>query len=230
MKKKKLIGLLLVCVVVIVVGIMQFRSSSIQDKTSKPVKNQTENKINTNAKSLVVYFSVPETDNPNNMTRDEDNSTVVVDGKVLGNTEYLATLISEKTKSDLFRLEPKKAYPTNHQELLQRAKDEMENDERVELKENIDLTNYDIIYLGYPIWNADLPPVIQTFLENNDFSNKTVIPFCSHGGSGLSRTPEAIKEKLKDSKVITNGFEIYRSDIEEASDELDAWLKELNKE
>ena len=230
MKKKKLMGLLLVCVVVIVVGIMQFRSSNIQDKVSRPVKNQTENKINTNAKSLVVYFSVPETDNPNNMTRDEDNSTVVVDGKVLGNTEYLATLISEKTKSDLFRLEPKKAYPTNHQELLQRAKDEMENDERVELKENIDLTNYDVIYLGYPIWNADLPPVIQTFLENNDFSNKTVIPFCSHGGSGLSKTPETIKEKLKDSKVITNGFEIYRSDIEEASDELDAWLKELNKE
>lgn len=230
MKKKKLIGLLLVCVVVIVVGIIQFRLSNTQDKVSKPVKNQTENKINTNAKSLVVYFSVPETDNPNNMTRDEDNSTVVVDGKVLGNTEYLATLISEKTKSDLFRLEPKKAYPTNHQELLQRAKDEMENDERVELKENIDLTNYDVIYLGYPIWNADLPPVIQTFLENNDFSNKTVIPFCSHGGSGLSRTPETIKEKLKDSKVITNGFEIYRSDIEEASDELDAWLKELNKE
>lgn len=182
MKKKKLIGLLLICIVVIVVGIMQFRSSNTQDKTSKPVKNQTENKINTNAKSLVVYFSVPETDNPNNMTRDEDNSTVVVDGKVLGNTEYLATLISEKTKSDLFRLEPKIAYPTNHQELLQRAKDEMENDERVELKENIDLTNYEVIYLGYPIWNADLPPIIQTFLENNDFSNKTIIPFCSHGG------------------------------------------------
>lgn len=230
MKKKKLMGLLLVCVVVIFVGIMQFRLSNIQDKTSKPVKNQTENKINTNAKSLVVYFSVPETDNPTNMTRDEDNSTVVVDGKVLGNTEYLATLISEKTKSDLFRLEPKKAYPTNHQELLQRAKDEMENDERVELKENIDLTNYEVIYIGYPIWNANLPPVIQTFLENNDFSNKTIIPFCSHGGSGLSRTPETIKEKLKDSQVITNGFEIYRSDIEEASDELDAWLKELNKE
>lgn len=228
MKKKKLIGLLLVCVVVIVAGIMQFRSSSTQNKVSKPVKNQTENKINTNVKSLVVYFSVPETDNPNNMTRDEDNSTVVVDGKVLGNTEYLAALISEKTTSDLFRLEPKKAYPTNHQELLQRAQDEMENDERVELKENIDLTNYEVIYIGYPIWNADLPPIIQTFLENNDFSNKTIIPFCSHGGSGLSGTPETIKEKLKDSKVITNGFEIYRSDIEDASNELDGWLKELN--
>lgn len=180
MKKKKLIGLLLVCVV-IVVGIIQFRSSNTQDKTSKPVKNQTENKINANAKSLVVYFSVPETDNPNNMTRDEDNSTIVVDGKVLGNTEYLATLISEKTKSDLFRLEPKNAYPTNHQELLQRAQDEMENDERPELKENIDLTNYEVIYIGYPIWNADLPPVIHTFLENNDFQIKQLFHFVVMG-------------------------------------------------
>ena len=162
-----------------------------------------------------------------NMTRDEDNSVVVVDGKVLGNTEYVASLISENIDSDLFRLEPEITYPTNHQDLLARAREEMENNERPKLKEEIDITDYDIIFIGYPIWNADLPPIINTFLENNDFSGKTVIPFCTHGGSGLSATPTTIKNKLDGANVITNGFELYRSNMDVAPTEVSNWLKEL---
>ena len=225
MNKKTTIGSLLVIVLVIIIGVVYFISSNKED--NKTLENQTQNKIDKNSKSLVVYFSVPETDNPNNMTRDEDNSVVVVDGKVLGNTEYVANLISEKTNSDLFRLEPKDAYPTDHQQLLARARKEMQNNERPALKKEIDISTYDTIFIGYPIWNADLPPIINTFLENNDFSGKTVVPFCTHGGSGLSGTPQTIKTVLKEAKVITNGFEIYRLNMEEASNEVDTWLKEL---
>ena len=225
MNKKTIIGSLVVIVLVIIIGVVYFTSSNKED--NKTLENQTQNKIDKNSKSLVVYFSVPETDNPNNMTRDEDNSVVVVDGKVLGNTEYVASLISEKTNSDLFRLEPKDAYPTDHQQLLARARKEMQNNERPALKEKIDISTYDTIFIGYPIWNADLPPIINTFLENNDFSGKTVVPFCTHGGSGLSGTPQTIKTELKEAKVITNGFEIYRLNMEEAPSEVDTWLKEL---
>ena len=225
MNKKTIIGSLVVIVLVIIIGVVYFISSNKED--NKTLENQTQNKIDKNSKSLVVYFSVPETDNPNNMTRDEDNSVVVVDGKVLGNTEYVANLISEKTNSDLFRLEPKDAYPTDHQQLLARARKEMQNNERPALKKEIDISTYDTIFIGYPIWNADLPPIINTFLENNDFSGKTVVPFCTHGGSGLSGTPQTIKTELKEAKVITNGFEIYRLNMEEASNEVDTWLKEL---
>ena len=228
MNKKTVIGVLVAIVLVVIIGVVYFTSSNEKSgENNKILENQTPNKVDKNSKSLVVYFSVPETDNPNNMTRDEDNSVVVVDGKVLGNTEYVASLISKKTNSDLFRLEPKDAYPTDHQQLLARAREEMQNDVRPELKEKIDISDYDTIFVGYPIWNADLPPVINTFLENNDFSGKTVVPFCTHGGSGLSGTPQTIKNKLSGANVITNGFDIYRTDMESAPDEVDNWLKEL---
>lgn len=204
------------CVVVAIVAVVYFLSSSTSSGENRILENQTPNIIKEDSRSLVVYFSVPETDDPNNMTRDEENSTVVIDGKMLGNTEYVATLISERTNSDLFRLEPVEAYPTNHQDLLRRAQEEMQNDVKPELKENIDISNYDVIFIGYPIWNADLPPIINTFLENNDISGKTVIPFCTHGGSGLSRTPQTIKNKLNNATVITNGFEIYRTNMEDS--------------
>ena len=215
------------CVVVAIVAVVYFLSSSTSSGENRILENQTPNIIKEDSRSLVVYFSVPETDDPNNMTRDEENSTVVIDGKVLGNTEYVATLISERTNSDLFRLEPVEAYPTNHQDLLRRAQEEMQNDVKPELKENIDISNYDVIFIGYPIWNADLPPIINTFLENNDFSGKTVIPFCTHGGSVLSRTPQTIKNKLNNATVITNGFEIYRTNMEDSPSEIEAWLNEV---
>ena len=215
------------CVVVAIVAVVYFLSSSTSSGENRILENQTPNIIKEDSRSLVVYFSVPETDDPNNMTRDEENSTVVIDGKMLGNTEYVATLISERTNSDLFRLEPVEAYPTNHQDLLRRAQEEMQNDVKPELKENIDVSNYDVIFIGYPIWNADLPPIINTFLENNDFSGKTVIPFCTHGGSVLSRTPQTIKNKLNNATVITNGFEIYRTNMEDSPSEIEAWLNEV---
>ncbi len=74
--------------------------------------------VQKNSKILVVYFSMPETDKPDNMSTEEANSTVVIDGKVLGNTQYVAALIQENTNGDIFRIEPKTAYPTDHRMFL----------------------------------------------------------------------------------------------------------------
>jgi len=231
MNKKSIIGIVAIVLVMAIVGVIYFNSSNNNSGGSsnynKELENQTPNKVEGTSKSLVVYFSVPETDNAENMTRDEDNSVTVVDGKVLGNTEYVANLISEKTNSDLFRLEPVDAYPTNHQALLKRAAEEMESNARPEIKDQINISDYDTIFIGYPIWNADLPPIIYTFLENNDFNGKTIIPFCTHGGSGLSGTPTTIKNKLSDATVITNGFELSRSNMESADSKVTSWLEEI---
>lgn len=179
--------------------------------------DQVVNSIDENSKILVTYFSVPETDEADNMTSDEDNSTVVIDDEVLGNTQYVATLIKTQTNSDIVRLEPQAPYPTNHDDLLERASEEMNSDKTVELATTIDnFDNYDIIFVGYPIWNADIPPVIDTFLESYDFNNKTVIPFSTHGGSGLAGTPETIANKLTNANVITNAFTLSRNNMENA--------------
>lgn len=75
---------------------------------------------------MVVYFSVPETDDPENMTQEEENSAVVIDGEVLGNTQYVAQTIQERVGGDIFRIEPDKAYPTDHEELVDLASKEQE--------------------------------------------------------------------------------------------------------
>ena len=226
MNQKTIFGIVITCIVIVIIGgvYLAFSNSSGENWT---LDSQTPNQVDGSAKSIVIYFSVPETDSPNNMTQDEENSTVVVDGEVLGNTEYVARLIREKTESDIFRLEPADAYPTNHDQLLRRAQEEMQNDERPALKEDIDISSYDTIYIGYPIWNADLPPIIHTFLESHDFDGKTIVPFCTHGGSGLSGTTNTLAELLDGATVIRNGFELYRSNMEDAPDAVDTWLSEI---
>lgn len=246
MNKKTVIGVILAIIIVaLIIGVYFFSNNNHENTTDRVANsiinsstnseedtNLTENnqtETSTNSRVLITYFSVPETTDPNNMTRDEDNSTVVVDGEVLGNTQYVANLIAEKTGGEIFRLEPVDAYPTNHEDLLTRAAEEMDNDARLEIKDALEnLDNYDMIFIGYPIWNSDLPPIINTFLEQYDFEGKTVIPFCTHGGSGLSGTPNTIARKLSNSTVITNGFSLSRTRMETAPTEVDNWLKEIN--
>lgn len=181
-------------------------------------------------KSLVVYFSVPETDDPNKkMTTEEENSAIVIDGKVLGNTQYAAMLISEYTGADIYRIEPKTPYTTNHSDLVALAKDEQNKNVRPEIKNKIsNFDDFDIIYVGYPIWWSDMPQILYTFFELYDFNGKTVIPFSTHGGSGLAGTVSTIKNKLTGANVESNAFTMSRNNMEQAPEEIESWLKEIN--
>ncbi len=179
-------------------------------------------------KPLIVYFSMPETDNPQNMTREEENSTVVIDGKVLGNTQYVAQLIQEMTDGDIFRILPQKPYPTDHRTLVDLAKEEQEQDARPAIAGKLEaLEAYDTIFIGYPNWWGDMPMILYTFLEQYDFSGKTLIPFCTHGGSGFSRTIQTIQDKQPDATVIRNGYSLSRSRMERAPSGVAEWLKEI---
>lgn len=241
MNKKVLVGVIAV-VLVLVVGIGSYFLLNGSSESNAPTKAKVpteEIKVgedhketnNDGKKSLVVYFSVPETDDPNKkMTTEEENSAIVVDGKVLGNTEYAAMLISENTKADLYRIEPKTPYTTNHADLVDQAKEEQNKDVRPEIKNKIsNFDEYDIIYLGYPIWWSDMPQILYTFLEIYDFSGKTVIPFSTHGGSGLSGTVSTIKNKLSKAEVKSNAFTMSRDDMEQAPEEIKSWLKEIGR-
>ena len=91
-------------------------------------------------------------------------------------------------------------------------------------------SDYDTIFLGYPIWWGDMPMAVYTFLEQEDFSNKTVIPFCTHEGSGLGGTEKFISDKTK-AKVL-DGLAIRGSvaqnDAEKTKSEVENWLSNLN--
>jgi len=177
---------------------------------------------------LVVYFSMPETDNPNNMTRDEDNSVVVINGKVLGNTQYVAQLIQQMTGGDMFRIEPLKPYPKDHRTLVEQAKEEQKRKERPALAGKIEnLAAYDTIFIGYPNWWADMPMIVYTFLENYDLSGKTVIPFNTHGGSGFSNTISTIGTLQPKANVLRDGFTVSRSSVDRAEPDVAQWLTQL---
>lgn len=209
---------------------MRFRSGASESDVTEWVKtlelpspSETANETN----SLVVYFSQPETDKPDNMTQEEDNSTVVIDGKVLGNTQYMAQVIAENTNSDIFRIEPSIPYPTDHTTLVNQASEEKQDKARPAIKNEIEnLDKYDTIYIGYPNWWGDMPMILYTFFESYDFSGKTIITFNTHGGSGFSNTVSTIRSLEPDATVV-EGLSISRNHIQDAKDEIVEWVNGL---
>ena len=162
------------------------------------------------------------------MTTDEDNSVVVIDGKVLGNTQYIAQLIAENTGADIFEIEPKEPYTTDHDALVDLADKEKKENARPALKyEVVNLDDYDTVFVGYPTWWADMPMILYTFLESHDLADKTVIPFNTHGGSGFAGTIDSIKEIQVNANVLDNGFSVSRDDAENSKEDVIKWLKEL---
>ena len=86
---------------------------------------------------------------------------------------------------------------------------------------------YDTILLGYPNWWGDMPMPLYTFLEENDFAGKTIIPFTVHGGSGFSDTVDTIAQLQPDTQVSSDGLSISRNDVADAADEITSWAEGL---
>ena len=124
-----------------------------EENTETTLSNETEDSenmdANSTAKSLVVYFSMPETTEPENMSREEELSTVIIDGEVLGNTQYVAYIIAENTGADIFRIEPVTPYPLDHSELEDIAQKEQSENFRPEIAGTVEnIEQYDIIFFG----------------------------------------------------------------------------------
>ncbi len=181
-----------------------------------PVENTTSN----NQKVLIAFFS----------RADENYSVGTVE---VGNTEIMAGFIKDYLgeKADTFKIDPVKAYPTNYKECTEVATQEKNSNARPEFKnpESLDLSKYDTILLGYPIWWGDVPMIINTFLEKYDFTGKTIIPFNTHEGSGESGTFNSIKNKMTSSTVNTNGLTIRGTEARKESSRstVENWLKGL---
>ena len=167
------------------------------------------------SKSLVIYFS-----------RADENYGV---GNITeGNTAILAKMIAQKTGSDIFEIVPEKAYPKDYRECTNVAKDEQRKNARPAYKGDIDTSSYDTIYIGYPIWWGDLPMVCYTFLEKHKLDGKTIIPFCTHEGSGLSGTDSNIKKLYKNvtmKKALVMTGRTAQNNRKEAEKQVDEWLK-----
>lgn len=181
------------------------------------------------ARTLVVYFSVPETDDPGGMTQDEENSTHVVDGTVYGNTQYVAMLMAERLGADQFRIETAEELPLDHDTLIDRAVGWQDAGTRPELKALIEnLDEYNTVIVGYPIWEYDMPMPLYTFFEQHDFSGKNVYVYTTHDVSGLSGTLETVTDLLAGATVSQNAFDISRNDMDDSETRVNEWLDTID--
>lgn len=130
-----------------------------------------------------------------------------------GNTKSVAKKIQEITGGDLFKIEPLKPYPNNYNDIVNQAKLEKLENFSPELVENGNISEYDIIYIGTPVWWYTFASPIRTFLKENDFSGKIIMPFCTHGGGGASSTYTDM-EKLCPSANIKSGHTLYENNID----------------
>lgn len=173
--------------------------------------------------ALSHYESIGDADNYDDV--DAVSSASIVQP---GNTAKMAEWIREYVGGDLFSIVVTDLYPDNYDECLDRAADEKAENARPELASHVDnMDDYDVVFLGFPNWWYTAPMAVFSFLEEYDFSGKTVIPFCAHGTGGVAASIRDIKAALPDSTEILDYIGVYRVDINSAEPDIDEWLAKL---
>lgn len=141
-----------------------------------------------------------------------------------GNTESVAKEIQAQTGADIFRIVPAEPYTDDYDTLLDIAQEEQAADARPEIADTVeDFQQYDVVYLGYPNWWGDMPMILYTFLDEYDFSGKTIAPFVTSGGSGFSGTIGTI-ESMEPDAAVTEGLSLGSSEAAEPADAVSSWL------
>lgn len=168
-------------------------------------------------RALVVYFS-----------RADEN--YVVGNVEKGNTRILAEMIAEATGADTFEIKPAKPYPKEYTPATEVAKQEKNDNARPEIVGTMpDVSGYDVVFVGYPIWWGDLPMPCYTFFDKVKLEGKTIAPFCTHEGSGLSGTDSNIANatKAKVTEALVMKGSVAQNSRDEAKKEVTDWLKKL---
>jgi flavodoxin len=195
-----------------------YRNRSGVCSTSWRMKQMKGKKMNgNNSTCLIAYFSR----SGNNYV----NGTIV--NLPVGNTEVVAKMIQEMTEGDLFHIQAVNAYPEDYTETTEVAQQELRTNARPKLRSHLESTaSYDVIFLGHPNWWGTMPMPVFTFLEEYDLSGKTIVPFCTHEGSGLGRSVTDIKKTCPHSTVL-DGLAIRGGDVRNAQDAVAGWLRDI---
>lgn len=179
---------------------------------------------------LIAYFSrVGNTDFPDDIDAVTSASLLKDDGKLYGNTQYVATMIQQHTGGDLFLIQTEDKYPSVYEQIDAQGGEEHRNGVRPKLEGHVDnMDDYSVIFLGYPIWYYDLPMAVYSFLEEYDLSGKTVIPFVTSGASGFGGTLSTIQELQPNADVRTGGFDVKHSSVAEVTQEdVSKWIESM---
>lgn len=183
-------------------GIMQninYERSGNKEETPEIVDASSEK----GSESLVVYFSRS------------------------GNTENVAKSIQSQTNSDIFELVPVTPYSDDYDTVADVAQEEQSSNARPAISETIEnIQQYDVIYVGFPIWWGDMPMILYTFFDTYDLSEKTIAPFCTSGGSGLSDTVNEIRS-LEPNATVLDGLHIGSESSSQPDEAVSQWIREI---
>jgi flavodoxin len=199
--KKIFFALSIITVFLVFIGIL---TSSLKDFSLSNAGYASEEEalpISGTKKILVVYFSHS------------------------GNTREIAEQIQKKVGGDIFEIQAVKPYPHDYDAVVEQARQELKSNYKPALKTRIDnIRTYDVIFIGYPNWWGTFPAPVRTFLSEYDFSGKTIVPFCTHEGSGLGRSVSDIS-KLCPKSTLLDGVAIWGRDVKTSQNKVSEWLR-----
>lgn len=198
--------------------------TSCSAKTSKEANQENNTKaqtsMKTEGKKLVAFFS-------------HTGENYGVGHIKKGNTHVIADMVADASGADIFEIVPEKDYPKDsYDKCVEVAKHEKESNARPAVKGDVNVEDYDIIFLGYPNWWSDAPMCVYTFIDKHDWTGKTVIPFITHEGSGMGKSDRQIAEACKGADVMVGkGLAMQgttaQTNQESARKSVERWLEGL---
>lgn len=156
-----------------------------------------------------------------------DNKILIVYFSWGGNSRTLAGYAREITGGDIFEIVPAQPYPSQYRATTQQAREELDNNYLPAIKNKIsNLSSYDAIILVYPNWWGTTPQIVKRFLQDNDFSGKTIAPICTHEGSRMGRSVTDIKALCPNS-TITEGLDVRGGNVGSARNTVRDWINKI---
>lgn len=163
---------------------------------------------------LLVYFSRPGENYWEGGRRDLE----------VGNTKVLAQIIAERVECDEHEIQAADPYPEAYDPTVERNRQEQADDARPAIAGDLpDVSGYDIVLLGCPVWNSSAPMIMHTLLESIDLAGKTVLPFVTYAISGMSGIDAEFREALPESEV-RDGLAVRGEDAADAAAAVEQWL------
>lgn len=176
-------------------------------------------KENKASKALIIYFS---RSGMNYWHGDTKNLAV-------GNTARMAKVIQEATGADIWEIQPVHSYPFDYRQTTAEAQKEQEADARPEFKLPMpDLSQYDLIFFGHPIWWSEMPMVVRTFLDKADLSGKKIAHFCTHEGSGFGGSESDLKGR-QPRAIYLPSLAIAGTQVDDSTKTIQDWAKKILK-
>lgn len=210
-------------------GVQASSGTSVEESASSGTSQ------NTGSDSLIVYFDYSENmGDTSNMDVDAITSAslagMTIDGITENDLEVMKDEIQKQTGADVYSVQITEPYDPDYEKMVNVAQEDQNNDKQFSFKEELpDLSGYNTIYLGMPVWWGGLPQPMASFLEQNDFSGKNIIPFGIHLGSQFGRMIDQIQELQPNATVSEDGLtENSHTPNDQVVSDVDEWLNGLS--